>query len=82
MFRALQQRGACLSNREPAPARSSANADGARDCPAGTVRNPAALERFQALAAANPDVSDLVLLTPAAITKDNFDQAERLGELK
>jgi inositol transport system substrate-binding protein len=26
--------------------------------------------------------SDLVLLTPVMITKDNFDQAERLGELK
>ena len=26
--------------------------------------------------------STLVLLTPAAITEDNFDQAERLGELK
>jgi inositol transport system substrate-binding protein len=26
--------------------------------------------------------SSLVLLTPVAITKDNFDQAERLGELK
>jgi inositol transport system substrate-binding protein len=26
--------------------------------------------------------SDLILLTPVAITKDNFDQAERLGELK
>jgi ABC-type sugar transport system substrate-binding protein len=25
--------------------------------------------------------SDLVLLTPAAITEKNFDQAERLGEL-
>ena len=25
---------------------------------------------------------DLVLLTPAAITEDNFDQAKRLGELK
>ena len=26
--------------------------------------------------------SDLVLLTPIAITKDNIDQAERLGEMK
>jgi ABC-type sugar transport system substrate-binding protein len=25
--------------------------------------------------------SNLVLLTPVAITKDNFDQAERLGEM-